>query len=112
VSTIVCSKERDALTRATDRQCITHDFSGIASDSPQKPFEIGPQMSIAPSGWKMACDFQAAKAREAAGSLLAACIRIVAEALMRETPPLGQVVSYAGSRGSDLSSYRIPSYNA
>src|SRR5690242_5314458 len=86
MSTIVCLKEEDLLLLATDSRFMNPD-QGVATDSGQKIFEIAPQTFIAPSGWKMASDFQLAKARELVGTLGTSDIRVVAEALGREAIP-------------------------
>jgi hypothetical protein len=87
MSVIVCIKDADTLVLATDSRLMDPDLVGIASDSMQKIFEIGAQMLLAPIGWKMATDYQAERARELVATLGTADIRIVSEALARESIP-------------------------
>jgi hypothetical protein len=87
MSTIVCLKENDTLILGTDSRFMKVDFSGVASDTAQKVFEIAPQTFIATSGRLRACNFQTEKARELANELGTADIRKIAAALSRESLP-------------------------
>ena len=88
MSTIICMKEGNSLILATDSRFMAHDFGGVASDAEQKIFEIAPQVFLAPSGWKVVCDFQLAQARELVGTLGTSDLRTMADALASESIPL------------------------
>jgi hypothetical protein len=88
MSTIVCLKEKNTVVLGTDSRFMKHDFSGVASDAEQKIFGIAPETFIAPSGRKMACDFQHAKARELAEDMGTADIETIGAALKRESLPV------------------------
>ncbi len=87
MSTLVVLKENDVLILGTDSRFMKHDSSGIASDHEKKIREVAPEVFIAASGWKVALDFEQAKARVLAGELATTDIRMIGEALGRALMP-------------------------
>src|ERR1035437_2194430 len=87
MSTFVCLKIDDTLHLATDSRLMAPDLVGIASDSVQKIWEIGPQMLLTTCGWKMTYDFQVKRAREIIKELATDDIRIVSDVLAEQTVP-------------------------
>lgn len=87
MSIIVVLKEADTLILSTDSRMMAHDYSGVASDTEQKIFEIAPGTFIATSGRKMASEFQVARARELAVELGTTDIQAIGAALERESLP-------------------------
>jgi len=98
MSTIVCLKDGETLILGTDSRYVSSDLSTVASDAEQKIFQVAPQTFIAPSGWKIACDFQRSKARELAVTLRTTDVRVLATELAKNTVPrLKELAAVLGS---------------
>jgi hypothetical protein len=75
------------LILGTDSRFMAHDYSGVASDTEQKVFEVALNTFIATSGRKIACDFQVARARELSDELGTTDIQVIGAELERESLP-------------------------
>lgn len=108
MSTIVCMKEAGALILGTDSRFMKHDYSGIDNDTSQKIFEVAPNTFIAPSGRKMAVEFQVERARALVAELGTDDIRIIGAALERDSIPLlAKVVERLGTEPDETNQQTV-----
>ena len=63
IATIV---DNDRVVVGTDSRFVSEDFAGIATDAAEKIFQVAPGVVLAPTGWKLVCDFQVEAARRIA----------------------------------------------
>ncbi len=87
MSVIVIAKDGESLVLSTDSRVMVTDFSVPLTDSEQKIYEVAPETFIATAGWLLPCHFQVETACKLARDLNTTDIRVLSEALERESLP-------------------------